>query len=369
MFVRSLSCRDTRSGWTLPPTQFDDFCLFVGLSGAGKSRILQTILNLKTLTEQANRELAGVEWSISFEDNGHEYLWEGRFASLPQPGTPGEDLLIEEFLPEMEEEHLTCDQTSVFSRTQQSDCFRDSCVTGLSRTHSLMELFDMDETINSVRAAFAKVFSIRIQYDKHLMCDRYLMDRLVDHNAKYTSEQIQNSRLPILTKLCWLYTTNNPLFTEIRRDFLEIFPYIDELFFEPTVDGHYIQLCIKERCCSVVHQQDLSEGMFKTLLLLTQLSMLTGHCVVIIDEVENSLGLNCIDILQEQLEQNQNDDQLLVTSHHPYIINSVPMDKWRIVRREGNKVTIQTAEQFGLGRSSHEPYIQLSNALEYSEGK
>lgn len=56
--------------------------------------------------------------------------------------------------------------------------------------------------------------------------------------------------------------------------------------------------------------------------------------LVLIDEFENGLGVNCIDLLSDLMLSERNDLQFIITSHHPKIINAVDKDKWRIIDRD-----------------------------------
>ena len=81
-------------------------------------------------------------------------------------------------------------------------------------------------------------------------------------------------------------------------------------------------------------QQDISNGMLKTIYYIVELFTMSEDSLVLIDEFENGLGVNCIDILSELMLSERNDLQFIITSHHPQIINAIDKDKWRIIDRE-----------------------------------
>jgi len=60
--------------------------------------------------------------------------------------------------------------------------------------------------------------------------------------------------------------------------------------------------------------------------------------------------------------------QFIITSHHPYIINNIHYKNWKIVTRNGGKVSTQDADDF-MGKSKHEAFIQLINHPSYKTGK
>jgi len=111
----------------------------------------------------------------------------------------------------------------------------------------------------------------------------------------------------------------------------------------------------------------LSSGMLKSLIFIADMYLCAEGTVVLIDEFENSLGVNCIDIIDDLLFENRN-LQYIITSHHPYIINNVPMAHWKIVTRNGSVVSVKNANEFKLGKSKHEAFMQLMQLEEFTQG-
>lgn len=83
-----------------------------------------------------------------------------------------------------------------------------------------------------------------------------------------------------------------------------------------------------------------------------------------IDEFENSLGINCIDILTDDLIHENKTLQFIATSHHPYIINNIPYEYWKIVTRQGGHIRTCNASDYHLGKSKQDAFIQLNKILE-----
>jgi AAA15 family ATPase/GTPase len=107
--------------------------------------------------------------------------------------------------------------------------------------------------------------------------------------------------------------------------------------------------------------------MFKTLMYISEIYLYPEGTVILIDEFENSLGVNCIDIVTDLLMEKRN-LQFILTSHHPYIINKIGMEYWKIVTRKGGVVTVKDAKSFNLGKTRHQAFTQLINLEEYTEG-
>ena len=108
--------------------------------------------------------------------------------------------------------------------------------------------------------------------------------------------------------------------------------------------------------------------MFKTLMQIAQLFLCAESTVILIDEFENSLGINCIDTLTENLLYDNRDLQFILTSHHPYIINAIGMEYWKVVSRNGGVILTKNAEEYKLGQSRHEAFKQLIQLNEYRKG-
>ena len=88
-----------------------------------------------------------------------------------------------------------------------------------------------------------------------------------------------------------------------------------------------------------------------------------------LDEFENSLGVNCIDELTTEIKGASHRLQFILTSHHPYIINKINYQNWKIVTRKGTKIFAQDAQEFNIGKSKHEAFVQLLNLPSFKTGQ
>lgn len=378
MFIQSLYYKDADIKWELTKTDFERLTLFVGISGVGKSRILEAILKLKNIIRGDTEAMSGVTWDISFLADGVLCRWRGSFKSsgfsiLKDPHREqyfSSEYLrsIERLRPQLQTEELIWGEESIFFRDGEHQVLKGQELPKINAYRSFMEVFAQDEHISKIRRQFFQIFHMRYKGDMNFLVENITVDTCCNPRTNIPYGDIVVSDLPVITKLAFLYQKNRPLFEQIKQKFLEIFPYVEDLKFEEDTSRRFFMLFLKEKKTGWIAQSYISAGMFKTLMFLAQLSMLEGNCVVLIDEIENSLGLNCIDILSEELHESVFDDQFLITSHHPYVINTIDMSSWRIVNRTGGVVTVKTAKDINLGRSSHEAFIQLINASEYAEG-
>jgi predicted ATPase len=168
------------------------------------------------------------------------------------------------------------------------------------------------------------------------------------------------------------------VFKSIKDDFVnEAFKQVEDIRFEVSgkilgddnsiIDDAY-SLEIKEKDTGWISQDRISAGMFKTLINIAGIKLFPKGCIILIDEFENSLGTNCIDVVAERLAEGNEDMQFIITSHHPYIINRIHMDNWKIVTRTGSTVSTKDAKDFNLGKSKHEAFQQLINLDEFVNG-
>ena len=82
--------------------------------------------------------------------------------------------------------------------------------------------------------------------------------------------------------------------------------------------------CIKEKeITNWISVNDISSGMQKIFLLILDLFLMKDSGILLIDEYENSLGINAINFLPDLIYTISEKCQFIITSHHPYIINTV----------------------------------------------
>jgi predicted ATPase len=114
---------------------------------------------------------------------------------------------------------------------------------------------------------------------------------------------------------------------------------------------------------TTVKQFNISSGMFKSMMILSELFFGNSYSPIIIDEVENSLGINCLPDILDELNISEN--QVIITTHHPRIINNVEPKNWKIINRNGSNIIANEAEQFINSTSHHDKFIQLINSAIY----
>ncbi|GCL54569.1 hypothetical protein NIES3806_19120 [Microcystis aeruginosa NIES-3806] len=384
MKLLRLSYQDLSSGLSIDSCDFfPDFNLLVGISGAGKTSILKAISNLKRI---ANGEsINGVKWDVELLTNDHvRYHWLGEFevkkALSPIKNDKDEVNSNDgENKVSIIRETLLKDQEVLIARNQEVIEFKHSKTPKLPSYLSCIELFNQEEDVFPVRQEFNKMVFNPLKFNiSSSTLDKILRD------YEYTSlSELQSSQLPISDKLLITYKKYPDTFEIIKRKFLDIFPQVEDLkieFLEPFKLGDIGMLVsltpiflledlpriqIKEKNSHVwIVEPNISSGMIKSLMFLATIKLSPDGSVILIDEFENSLGVNCLDTLTEDLLVNYRDLQFIITSHHPYIINNISPAYWKIVTRKGGVIQVHNAADFHISKTRQKAFIDLINVLE-----
>ncbi len=374
MRIETFEYHDKAHDWKLEKLTFSDLNLLVGVSGVGKTKILQALLNVKSIAEGKPRN--GICWEIVFTtEEGYRYRWNGEFETL--------DLFIDYWEPEEEEKATTSEEPKILTeslfrngqeiikRTTNSIILNGSETPKLSPNNSVLSLLNRDDSIKPASDAFHQI----IHGDRSLIeyPDGTLILRLEQLADRYNSfEKIRDSKLDIQLKLSLIYKFDKQIFGKIKTRFLDIFPHVEDLKIEPSEEeneSYFLIIQIREYGVNKwIEQEKISSGMLRTIIRIAELYLCSEGTVILIDEFENSLGVNCIDVITEDILHQQRNLQFIITSHHPYIINNIDSKYWKIVQRRGGIVSVIDASTLRLSESNHEAFIQLINSNAYREG-
>jgi predicted ATPase len=373
MKIHQISYYDHSSGWQLEPTKFSDLNLLVGVSGVGKTKILNSIMAFRRIADGVS--FNGVEWEIIFTSNNVRYEWFGKFDSrekstlLKDQNAEKGDYYFNEY--QIIYESLQANGKLIVNRKNDQIKLKGNILPKLSPFKSIVDIFSREEDIRPVKNGFDKII-----YRDQLTYSGQTYSGLRFNPAIKTLKQIQEANLPMRMKLALAYQYVPEIFRKIKEKLINIFIQVEDIRLEPVEPakdlvnsfGNSILFYMKEKGIdNWIKQTEISSGMFKTLMHISELYLSAEGSVILIDEFENSLGVNCIDILAEDLLVNR-DLQFIITSHHPYIINKIGMEHWKIVTRRGGVVTVKDAKDFNLGNSRHESFMQLINLDAYQEG-
>jgi hypothetical protein len=248
----------------------------------------------------------------------------------------------------------------------------------LSAFESVLKLFSEDENIVSIFKGFTENI-IESDVEQH---DPYGL--IIPALAKrYKAlEVIRDNTFDTFTKLALVHENVPDVFDKIKENLIDVFPEIEDMTVrfkpyakirikvEPFEELSATNMVLYVKIAHVdgwISHHYLSAGMLKTLIFITDMHLCPEGTVLLIDEFENSLGVNCIDILDD-LSLSRKGFQYIITSHHPYIINNIPMSYWKVVTRQGGVVKSLEAKDLKLGKSKHEAFMQLMQLDEFVQG-
>lgn len=367
MRIKSVTYIDHLTGWNIKNLSFDYLTLLVGASGVGKTKILRAILNIAGIAK--GKSCNGVEWNISCEHDSASYVWSGQFDSIAEDDVNffekgGNDYKILR-------ESLICNSRTVIERNADKLLFQGVETVKLDITQSAIVLLKEESVVKPIASAFMQIYELEnanegIRVSPSVSQKReQIKDVMAIHDSRIL--------MPV-EKLFVLHKNGFPQFQEIKRIFMDIFPLVEDIDFtmERFSDGTVIPLLkIKEKSVSSwIMQNEISSGMFRALSQITILVLAQEGDVILIDEFENGLGVNCIDRLAEQIIDPEKNVQVILTSHHPYIINNIPFKRWKIVTRENSDVCVLSAADLKIGEHSrHEAFMQLVQTKAFKTGR
>jgi predicted ATPase len=374
MFIESLKVEYPFSKWTLEETHFDVFNLLVGASGVGKTRILEALLLLRDIATGGDllnqlEDESRLTWEVKFgeEKSAEFFTWAG---SLFVREIKSANALIFEY------ESISQGSKSLATRRDGGIFVGGLGIPKLNPSDSLVSLLREESSIEPIFHSFSGIFDS----EHETFEDGFSSEGVYDLSKFDTLAELRNSSECFRSKLWWLFNNRekSDLFDVIRGKFLEIFPNFKDLsmysrsFPSHSPDGivTFVWLEFVEKGTEVELEYDhLASGMKRTLDILGQVHLLPDNSVILIDEFENSLGVNCLSAVTEEILNAGRGLQFIITSHHPYIIGNIDFKHWKIVTRDGGRVTARPALETGIGRSKQERFFQLINLEEFRTGK
>jgi predicted ATPase len=380
MKITSLQIKNNFLGWEFDEIRFAfNLTLLVGISGVGKTQILRAIDDLQDIAN--GRSINGFEWKITFSTiSGKEFTWEGAFAVLEVEenllfGTVEEEEANDTGTkPRISFEKLTTGSEVLIDRSTDETRFNGTVMPKLSSTQSMIHILKEESSIKEVVDAFKQI----IFEDQTRRGGFFASSKPINLlKEKYPNlEKIKNSNEHIRLKLFLCSQLQLKVFEDIKSRFIDVFPQVEDIKIEPMDpddvpfrhgkdDPTIPVIFIKEKDVPKWIREDrMSSGMLRTIVHLGEIFLARDGSVILNDEFENSLGINCIDILTDDLIHENKTLQFIATSHHPYIINNIPYEYWKIVTRKGGHIQIRSASDYRLGKSKQEAFLQLTKILE-----
>ncbi len=376
MKLISFAYKNSEQEWEFEKMTFFDLTLLVGVSGVGKTQVLSSIHAMKRIAKGSSFD--GVKWELEFETiKGNKYVWSGEFENLKNEeilSNFDDDEDKTKKKPKIIFEKILMNDSIIVQRSVNSFLFDNSEMPKLSSTESAISILKEEDLIKDIYDGFQLIILRDHTQKEGITFSRFNIEKL---KQKYqTFQQIKESDLDTLNKLALVYDISHETFDLIKERFIEIFPQVEDIKVEPIKDNEFLNFTfeatvvqIKEKGVNkwIPHTR-MSSGMVRTLFHIAEMYLWSAGTVILIDEFENSLGLNCIDVLTEDLVYDENKIQFIATSHHPYIINKIPYECWKIVTRRGSKIKAFDAKDFDFGKSHHDRFMNLINHPFYKDG-
>lgn len=376
MKLKSIKYYNTEQEWGFEKIAFFDLTLLVGVSGVGKTQILRSIYALKKIASGSNEN--GVQWEVEFETlKGKTFCWRGEFENLKSKNEMIPDFLDsdnEEVKPKIVFEEIILDGKKIVERDHMKFIFNNDEMPKLISTESAINILKEEELISELYESFKLIIYRDHTQKEGVRFSRLSIEKL---KKKYTTfQEIKESDLDTFNKLALVYDIEKQTFEEIKSRFIEVFPQVEDVKVEPIKDDELSNFIFEATIIQIkeigvqkwIPHTRMSSGMLRTLLHIAEMFLWNEGTVILIDEFENSLGLNCIDVLTEDLTYTENNIQFIATSHHPYIINKIPFDYWKIVTRKGGTIKTFDAKEFNMGNSHHDRFMSLINHPFYKQG-
>jgi AAA15 family ATPase/GTPase len=354
--------------------EFGKFNLVVGNSGSGKTRLLNTIFNAGRFALHRDRFFVGY-WDITLEHDSKKYHWK------LETGKDGEDDDQEKVLMEYISIFENDDESVVVDRTSDNFIFNGDNLPKLSPRESSISLLQDEDKISPIYKAFSFIMRRNFsgsELENEGSYQAVPQDFFRKIEKTKNLKDLFSSNLNLSCKLYILSKFFKKLYENICKEFKDVFPFISEveildadqfgLYYPGIVPVFSLKEKFNEKWIPL---REFSSGMKKVLLILSDvLTIPEEGCVYLIDEYENSLGVNAINFFPSILTESSERCQYIVTSHHPYIIGNAPVKNWILLYRRGNIVSVEQGDELEkkFGKSKQKAFIQLLNSPEYVEG-
>lgn len=347
----------------------DDITLLVGLSGVGKTQIVNAIVN--SLKLALNRLDFKSEFSatLNFTVGNHkEYEW-SYVVKKAQPNN--NELVYPNEIYEFEYEKLLIDKKQFFLRDKDKIellGFKDFPTP--KKNESLLSQYKDDDVYKEIVSDFNKTYPLNIEIDIKSAMEKETFQRFVKdvERLMLSDDKRDFSTFNNVHTLCKLYIAKKYYYDS---KYNSIFNYVTELF--PEIMDINVEEDISEGVYATsidvyekkILQPYISSGMLKTIYYIVELVVAKPGSVILIDEFENSLGMNCIGALQELLLSERQDLQFIITSHHPKVIRQISSCKWLIIGREKSVIKNFLCEDLEISSNEDDAYFELLNKWEF----
>ncbi len=370
MRIETFEFTDHETGWHLKEARFDGLNLLVGISGVGKSKVLRALDDVRKLGLGEKVEAGHWSWRLTGREDGRAFVWSCTVAMASGGHV-------------FDAESVVVEGEIIVEREGAEVRFKGTTLPRLNPTECALVLLSGEDDVSLVRRSLTAFVNVdRDTFDALVVPGDQLDDiELIDevelegYRASLPGVQVMADG-PLSFALFILQAGAPRVFGTIRDAFLEVFPSVSDLRIatvgrQTNPQPHQrVEVQLREYGSETwIRHRDISTGMLRVLGVIRSLLLMRAGSVLCIDEFENSLGVNCLPAVTGLINARA-DCQFILTSHHPYVIEHIPLDVWKLVRRRGSTVELLPARDIpSLADESHlDAFTRLINTPEYEAG-
>lgn len=379
MRIRSFQFSDPhRSKFELELIQFNPRVnLLVGPSGVGKTRVLNMLFNIARMAITDGMITPGI-WEIAFEHDGEEFLWE--FDGSPT------DQFQDKSSVKINSETLwrgfeRLSENILFERNGSVVKFGGQDVPKVSESSSCISIYREEESVKKAFLGMSRImrrsfFGDALQKSASVSAYPYQLLERLKGSKNNKIEELFGYEANLNVMLFILHEYFPKIYSNILEQYQIVFPFVENFVIgvaAKSLPGAFAMdaplVMIKERGVDKgTPLHDISSGMLKVLLIITDVLCTPKDSIYMIDEYENSLGANAINFLPSFLAEFGVSRQFLITTHHPLLINELPIEDWLVFYRAGSHIAVTKGASLveKYGKSKQEKFIQLLNDPLYS---
>jgi hypothetical protein len=375
MRIKSLTFSDPRgAGWSFGPLVLKPAMnLFVGASGSGKTKALNILFNIGVCA--IHEKFFDAQWSLEFEHAGVEYTW--KYEGIGSEGVESQVVASEELWIRVADSL----ERQLFKRAGAEFSYEGKYSPKLARQHSGIYLLREEDEIKPVFEGFTRLMRRRF-WSEDLSVSlsmRTLPRPLVSKLAKRADRsELFKEQQPLHLLMYLLEKFFHSEYELIADQFKRVFPFVeevqvrmaDELLNVPLGEMMPMVFIKEKGIPKPIHLNEVSSGMQKVFLIIADVINSPADIIYMVDEYENSLGVNAIDFLPPFVGECGGKRQFIVTTHHPLLINAIPISDWFVFHRKGTQIRVTHGNELveKYGKSKQQRFIQLINDPIYKNG-
>lgn len=377
MTIHSFSYSSERNGWFFDKIIFREVNLCVGISGSGKTKLLNLLFDAAR-TALGNAIMIPGTWELTLEKGDSLYAW--TFAS--EVDADGAVLVTKEELIKTKKTSQRDDRMVIFRREKAYAELDGKELPAYLQQSSMFSMFSAHPEIRAASTCLTQMVRRQFFGGELERASAYGEIKEIRNAIGTTNTMTAQQILGIQTlniKLHLLNRDHRQIFDRIVDYFRDAFPLVENIFISRldkidrslideviVIDAASPVALVKETGVNKAYPlKHLSSGMLKVLVMLCDVLSVGDGGVYLIDEYENSLGLNAIGVLPDIIAETRDRIQYIITSHHPYIINNLDIADWILMKRKGQSVNVTSGADLEkrYSKSSQERFMQLINEL------